>query len=113
MKWRLALVTVLILAVCLGSVGAVTPPVTDPLEPINPESGTGCVFLLLGDANGDCRVNILDFSLLAACYGCKEGRDSCYNPNCDWNCNSWNYIGDYYILAIHYGWTCWHYPPPR
>ena len=58
--------------------------------------------LLAGDANGDNRIDILDFSLLASHYGTSRGQPG-YNSRPDFNNDGTINILDFSLLATNYG----------
>ncbi len=55
-----------------------------------------------GDANGDNRVSLLDFSLLAQAFGTSQGAPG-YNPAVDFNGNTVIDLLDFSALASNYG----------
>jgi hypothetical protein len=63
-------------------------------------------FGILGDTNGDLKVNLQDLQLLDQAYGSKPG-DPNWNPNADIDGNGSVDLIDLTILANHYG---QHYP---
>ncbi len=70
-------------------------------------SATGSAFFIayakvLGDVNGDFKVDIVDAALLAYSYGAKQG-DALWNPSSDFNYDGVIDIKDAAILAFYYG----------
>jgi hypothetical protein len=59
---------------------------------------------LLGDINGEGKVNLADLVLLAQAYGSKPG-DANWNPNADINGKGVVNLSDLVTLALHYGQT--------
>jgi thermitase len=57
---------------------------------------------IVGDVNGDFRVNIFDITMIARSYGSHEGAVG-YNPDCDINSDQRIDILDIIIAAGHYG----------
>ncbi len=57
---------------------------------------------LVGDVNGDVKVNILDAALAALAYGTKQG-DKLFNPSADLNSDKVIDILDMAIIAYYYG----------
>ncbi len=70
-------------------------------------SASGAAFFIafakvLGDVNGDFKVDILDAALLANSYGAKPG-DTLWNPSADFNYDGVIDIKDAAALAFYYG----------
>ncbi len=68
-------------------------------------SGANSVYMGMiptGDANGDNRVSLLDFSLLAQAFGTSQGAPG-YNPAVDFNGNTVIDLLDFSALASNYG----------
>jgi hypothetical protein len=61
---------------------------------------------MLGDVNGDGKINIYDVVMVAAIYGAKKG-DPNWNPDCDL-VPPWDLINIYDVVAVasRYGQTC-------
>ena len=57
--------------------------------------------LVEGDCNGDERINIIDFSFLASCFGTVEGEPG-FRPACDMNGDGLINILDFSLLAANY-----------
>jgi hypothetical protein len=60
---------------------------------------------ILGDINGDGKVDLLDLVLLANAYGSKAG-DLKYNPEADFNDDGKVNLLDLVTCAMHYGQSC-------
>jgi hypothetical protein len=60
---------------------------------------------ILGDINGDGKVDLLDLVLLANAYGSKVG-DLKYNPEADFNDDGKVNLLDLVTCAMHYGQSC-------
>jgi hypothetical protein len=59
-------------------------------------------FAIIGDINGDGKVDNKDLVLLAKAYGSKPG-DANWDPRCDLNSNGVVDLPDLITLAYHYG----------
>jgi hypothetical protein len=57
---------------------------------------------IIGDINGDGKVDNKDLVLLAKAYGSKPG-DANWDPRCDFNGNGVVDLTDLVTLAYHYG----------
>ena len=57
---------------------------------------------VVGDVNGDGRVNVLDLLLLAYGFGTRCGVDRAYDPRADFNGDSYVDLGDLLVLAAHW-----------
>lgn len=57
---------------------------------------------LIGDINGDGKVDNKDLVLFAKAYGSKPG-DANWDPRCDFNSNGVVDLTDLVTLAFHYG----------
>jgi Ca2+-binding EF-hand superfamily protein len=59
-------------------------------------------FAIIGDINGDGKVDNKDLVLMAKAYGSKPG-DANWDPRCDLNNNGVVDLTDLVTLAYHYG----------
>jgi subtilisin family serine protease len=85
------------------AVHAYVPPVPGETETDdNSFFGGWVIVTIVGDVNGDFRVNILDMTMIASSYGSHEG-GSAYNPNCDINSDQRIDLLDVVIAANNYG----------
>ncbi len=60
---------------------------------------------LVGDMNGDCKVDMIDINIILRSFGTTQGQAG-YNPAADLNSDGKINIVDLAMLAINYGHTC-------
>jgi len=89
------------------TISATTAPVPGETDIGNSTfTGDTVSVTILGDINGDFKVNLTDLVLLANAYGSQPGQAK-WNPNADINGNGVVDLSDLVLLANHYG---QHYP---
>ena len=74
------------------------------LATANP-ANVGPIALTLGDANGDGRVDVLDFGALVNAYGTAQNANNGYDPTADFNGDGMVDVLDFGILVNGYGTT--------